>query len=446
MRSMVAVLVAGAMSGGCGDDDCCAMPDAMGPIYEELARVPLTMNRDIDILFVIDDSPGGLEQQTALKADFPNFINVLNTIEGGLPNVHIGVVSTDLGTTGAADNQAGPGIGMGPGSCSGQGKAGNLQTNGTTLVNGNFINDQNNGNGTRTKNYTGTLEAAFSAVASLGAAGCGFEQPLEAAKRALNGNPSNPGFLRPTANLALVFVTDEDDCSLAHSTMLGNDEATLGPLQSFRCTRFGVTCAMGGKTSDEMNTIGTKTGCHSNDSSPYMTSVAQYVTNFKSLKNDPALVMVGTITGPPSPFAVELRTPPGGGVAVPALAQSCQSGLIADPAVRMTDFANGFRHASSSICGNFSTGLIDVARQARLQIGSACLPGTGVPTDRECEVVEQHGTSSETKLPACGGGAMPCWEVVANPQACITAPNLQLNVQRSEAPPLDTVVVLRCKL
>ena len=28
-----------------------------------------------------------------------------NTIEGGLPNVHLGVVSSDLGTKGAADAQ-----------------------------------------------------------------------------------------------------------------------------------------------------------------------------------------------------------------------------------------------------------------------------------------------------------------------------------------------------
>ena len=38
-----------------------------------------------------------LDEQTNLKNNFPNFINVLNSIEGGLPNIHLGVVSTDLG-------------------------------------------------------------------------------------------------------------------------------------------------------------------------------------------------------------------------------------------------------------------------------------------------------------------------------------------------------------
>src|SRR5215208_5480854 len=107
----------------------------------EYKDIPVTVNRNIDILFVVDDSPSMLDKQTNLKNNFPNFINVLNTIEGGLPNVHIGVASSDMGTKGADDAAAGPGIGSGPGSCSGTGKGGVLQTNGSTAVTGNFISD-----------------------------------------------------------------------------------------------------------------------------------------------------------------------------------------------------------------------------------------------------------------------------------------------------------------
>ena len=57
--------------------------------------IPVTVNRDLDILFLIDDSPSMADKQNNLAANFPNFINVLNTIEGGLPNVHIGVVFTN---------------------------------------------------------------------------------------------------------------------------------------------------------------------------------------------------------------------------------------------------------------------------------------------------------------------------------------------------------------
>ena len=53
--------------------------------------------RDIDILFMIDNSPSMQEEQTNLQKNFPVFMDALKKIPGGLPNVHIGVVSSDLG-------------------------------------------------------------------------------------------------------------------------------------------------------------------------------------------------------------------------------------------------------------------------------------------------------------------------------------------------------------
>src|SRR5262245_13748524 len=67
----------------------------------EHKHIPVTPNRNIDILFLIDDSPSMADKQNNLAQNFPNFINVLNTIEGGLPDVHIGVATSDLGTKGA---------------------------------------------------------------------------------------------------------------------------------------------------------------------------------------------------------------------------------------------------------------------------------------------------------------------------------------------------------
>src|SRR5262249_2050771 len=64
--------------------------------------------RDIDILFLIDDSPSMGDKQTNIRNNFSSFIDVLASIEGGLPNVHIGVISPDLGTKGAADAVPGP--------------------------------------------------------------------------------------------------------------------------------------------------------------------------------------------------------------------------------------------------------------------------------------------------------------------------------------------------
>ncbi len=291
--SLLSLLGLGLLA-GCPDRTISEVNPQQGRV--EYKDIPVTVNRDIDILFVIDDSPSMLDKQTNLKNNFPNFINVLNTIEGGLPNVHLGVVSSDLGTKGADEATPGPGIGSGPGSCSGNGKSGNLRTD--ALVSGAFISDSKNTDGTRTTNYMGSLASAFSAIASAGAAGCGFEQHLEAAKRALNNNPANAGFLRPNAFLALVFIQDEDDCSISKAALLGTDTTTLGPLQSFRCNRFGHTCAQGGADSNAMNAVGPKGGCNSNDNSAYLTKVSNYVTFFKGLKTDPANVIVAAIAGP----------------------------------------------------------------------------------------------------------------------------------------------------
>ncbi|HEY5920510.1 MAG TPA: hypothetical protein VIV11_02515 [Kofleriaceae bacterium] len=453
-----------ALTGCGGDDDCCVVPiDAPtvpidsepDPAYEEVARVPVVINRDLDLLFVIDDSPSMLDKQTNLKNSFPAFINELNTLEGGLPNVHIGVVTPDLGTKAALDAVAGPGIGSGPGSCSGNGKSGNLQTNGSTLLTGVFISDTKNTDGTRTTNYTGSLASAFAAIASVGASGCGFEQQIEAAKRALNNNPANAGFMRPNASLGIVFVTDEDDCSASHTTLFGSDTTTLGPLQSFRCTRFGVQCTVGGNTTDDMNTVGPKDQCHSNETSAYLMPIAGYVPFFQGLKTDPTNVLVAALIGSSTPVAVELRTPPGGGTPLSALAHSCtyngaNGAEVGDPGVRIEQFAKQFaRNTVASVCSqDLSAPLVDFARHMRGLVGDTCLT-KAIATPFDCMVHEEVG-AAQTALPACNGGASstnkPCYELITDPASCSTTQHLKLVVQRNAAPAPTAVVVARCRL
>jgi hypothetical protein len=441
----------------CGGDDCCKLPldaanDANDP-YVEVARVPVTVNRDVDLLFVIDDSPSMLDKQANLRANFPAFINELNGLEGGLPNVHIGVVTTDLGTQGADDAQPGPSIGSGSGSCAGNGKNGVLQGDGNQQLSGTFINDAKNSDGTRTTNYTGSLASVFSSIASVGASGCGFEQPLQAAKQALDNNPANAGFLRPNAGLVIVVLADEDDCSVAHSTLFGADTATLGPLQSFRCTRFGVTCDQGGTTPDQMNSAGPKGGCRSNDSSPYLTRIADYAAFFTGLKADPNNILVSALVGPSAPVEVELRTPPGGGSALPALAHACtyQGALgteVADPAVRIEQLARRFaRHTVASLCAqDLSVPLVQIARRVRALVGDPCLLEP-IASPYDCVVREEIGGTTTT-LPACNGGASstnkPCWHLVSDQEHCAVFPNLRLQVERNEAPAPSTVVIARC--
>src|SRR5665647_2341904 len=95
---------------------------------QEVTRMRAIQNSNLDILFVIDDSPSMADKQAALAAAFPRMIDVLGQIDGGLPSLHIGVVTSDMGTSSSGSASPGPAIGqIGAGGCSGRGDNGSLQ-------------------------------------------------------------------------------------------------------------------------------------------------------------------------------------------------------------------------------------------------------------------------------------------------------------------------------
>src|SRR6187549_3708713 len=57
----------------------------------------LIANRNLDVLFMIDDSASMQVSQANLVRDFPSFTSVLQALPGGLPNIHVAVVSSDMG-------------------------------------------------------------------------------------------------------------------------------------------------------------------------------------------------------------------------------------------------------------------------------------------------------------------------------------------------------------
>jgi len=459
---MKRLLVGLALVSGCGDDDCCkatidaAIVDSPGSTQDanssltEVALVPATINRDVDMLFIIDDSPSMLDKQANLKSSFPNLVSVLQTVQGGLPNIHLGVITTDMGSKGEDDTVAGPGIGSGPGSCTGSGKDGVLQIFGAPVTN-TYLSDIDDGTGNRVKNYTGTLETAFSAMASAGAAGCGFEQPLAALRRSFE-NTKNAGFIRSTARLAIVLLSDEDDCSMSHSTLMGSDTTTLGPLQSFRCTRFGVLCDVAGTTPDLMNAAGGKDACHSNEQSAYVADLARYNVLLSSLKADPREVIFGAIVGATSPFDVELRAPPGGGTSIPALAHSCSytgaNGTeVADPPARIAQLAGNLRRGSvDSVCnGDLSGVMTAMGQRIKSLVGDPCLVRP-IAMPATCELYDVSG-STQTFIPACSATTTTnCFNIVQDATLCPAGQQLKLDVVRTSQPSADTWTSLRCAI
>ncbi len=424
---------------------------------QEVMILPAIPNPNLDILFVVDSSPSMLDKQESLRASFPLMMDALASLDGGLPSVHIGVVTTDLGTT-ATNGVNGPGIGSGPGSCAGAGNDGVLVHDVVPELGGAyFISDLKNPDGTRERNYTGELRDVFSALARVGAAGCGFEQPLHAMRRALE-NPANAGFLRSDANLAVVIVADEDDCSMADVQLVGTDTARFGALQSFRCTRFGVTCDIGGRTPDEMNAVGDKERCHSNESSTLLRDVSSYVEFLTALKGDPNAVMVSAIAGAPT-VAVELRQPPGGGASLPSLAHSCTyegrgGPEVADPAVRLAELVASFpaRSALTSICDpNLASPLTTIGKAAKPMMGDPCVQTPLVDTSLDpgvqphCELLEGP-VGAETPIPQCAPNQTgTCWSLVLDTAKCAgVADNFRVQITRPSTPTNQLYAHLRC--
>ena len=423
----------------------------------EVAALRSIQNRNLDLLFVIDDSPSTADKQVSLANAFPQMIDVLSQIDGGLPNLHIGVVTSDMGTSVSDGSAPAPAIGqLGSGGCAGTGKDGQLQR--TAEMADVFLSDLDGPGGTRERNYTGALRDTFGALARVGAGGCGFEQPLAAMKRAL-ANPLNAGFLRPTANLAVVFLADEDDCSARSTPLFGPESPTLGALQSFRCFQHGVTCAQ------STTMLGSKSDCVAREDSPYIAGTEAYVEALLAAKLDPRMLMTAAIVGDPTPVAVELRAPPGGGTPTPALAHSCAydsaTGIeVADPAVRIAGFLGAFegRATLTSICSaDLANPLHLIGASAKKLMGDPCLDSTQLADSSvelpgvqpSCEVADIRDSAPDraTVLPACGAGATDCYAIVTDAAACpATQDHLRVRIERSTAIAEDSWTYVRCQL
>ena len=146
------------------------------------------------------------------------------------------------------------------------------------------------------------LPDVFTCIAAIGETGCGFEHQFASILRALGADgraaPSeNQGFLRPDAYLAIIMITNEDDCSATPGVPLfdtgsnTNIASQLGPPANFRCNEFGHICdgvhPSRNAPNNDMAAMVSYTSCASNDAEGYLLSVADTANRIKALKSDP---------------------------------------------------------------------------------------------------------------------------------------------------------------
>jgi MYXO-CTERM domain-containing protein len=376
--------------------------------------------RQLDLLFVIDDASGMAEMQSKLYDQIPNFLGVLMSLPTP-PDLHVAVISSDMGVPGS-DQAASIG-------CTLTGDQGMFQaqprgacTDSTLAPGATFISV-----GHGVANYTAaSISEVLQCILPLGDEGCRFGLPLASIVRALgaDGAPApagNAGFLRGNASLAIIILSNEDDCSASSPTTAlyslnnGPDNLinSIGPLAPYRCNEWGHLCldphgqdpakviqppetspqdAQGAPSAPTLDLL----DCQSNETGGLMKPVGTFVEEIRALKpSDPDnLIVVSAIVAPASPYTVAWVPAVGaqaaegelwpqiehscgapGGIN-PEATQTTTDGSFGDPAVRLTQFVKAFGSNSvvASICdASYASSVQNVATM----IGALPLEVTG---------------------------------------------------------------------
>jgi hypothetical protein len=279
-------------------------------------HVPLGPIDKVDLLFVVDNSNSMIAKQASLKAALPGFIQELTTgmratgEPSGYPalrDLHVGVVSTDMGTAG---------VNIGACNADGGDDGRLLHTpHGADCQTSypDFLSFDAGGNPDSAQ-----LARDFGCIATLGTGGCGFEQSLEAPLKALwpsvyvnsagdtvTPNPitflsttpqgtlghgdvpaaqgGNLGFLRndpaDPSLIALVLLSDEDDCS-ARTTEIFKPNSQLATDSPYRSQDINLRCFY---NKDKLFDV-----------------QQRYFRAFRMLRADPRRVVFAAIAGVPA--------------------------------------------------------------------------------------------------------------------------------------------------
>jgi hypothetical protein len=474
--ALLALLVAGGCKtrpygviypAGEGPDVDAAGIDDVGDAFPPSSKLTLAtcrqdrVNEKVDLLFVVDNSGSMTAMQSELQARFPDFLAAFAGLasSGIFLDLHLGVITTDYG----AGPQTTPGCDASPG-----GQRGELQAVGAAAQRGclgpvgaSYIAYDSHPKGKHNLPSSQTLASTFACMASVGAGGCGFEHVLESSYAALT-QPifRNAGFLRDDALLAVVYLTNEDDCSGPPDSDLFDNSLDAarryGHWASFRCTRFGVQCGDPPVQPPYGSSSGPLMSCAPAPSPPgKLYDVQRYLDLFArprsqgGIKASPADVVLVGIDAPSEPFSTVLSTagPDSGGAypecplinevvsppCLPVLQHACMnpqaSEFYGDPAVRLNRVIRAAaNHALFSICDdNYSAALQSVARLILSHLGDCCVPETlpvdvnrpGVPDLQATSCIVEEitynldGTTLARAIPRCAGEtpSTPCWRI-----------------------------------
>jgi hypothetical protein len=414
------------------------------PVQQTNQNPEIDARKQLDLLFLIDDSPSMADKQANLRRNFPSLIAALQNIKGGLPDVHIAVVTSDLGSGPTAVSRE----------CQPGGKRGVFRVDPACGLDPGDRFIVSSAGGTM-NNFKQDMATVFSCLAAAGDQGCGFEHQLQAIRVALyeQVTPANKGFLRPGAYLGIVILTDEDDCSAEPtSDLFTDDQRFKGTTASFRCAQVGHRCD--GMAPPIGNFSAPLSHCQPADGGRLI-RVADVIGSVRALKPEPdKQILVAAITGWSDDAGALYQYGP-----VPPIQELdylpiCQGANgKATAALRVRQFVQGFGNNGlvQSICADdFSPAMKKIGDNLTTLIDQkVCLDAPPVDTrpdpglQPDCVVTEQVPMGDAVQavsLPACTTGKTPCWSVVPD-GTCGSA--FRLDVQPD--PPGGTQVLIRCQ-
>lgn len=494
--------------------------------------VALAENNQVDILFVLDNSGSMAEEQARLASDIAALMNTLDGVDW-----RVGMTTTDAGNPRCQGTTPENGR-LVLSSCLDRVAAGDFmasdidfseactalcaKADGELVVTPTTTHLDTNPAPRRWVERTAgqlNIEGVDSAVEALqcylpqGVAGCGFESHLESMFRALAGSkaPSdgpNAGFVRDTAALAVVMVSDETDCSFdpdhdeifTVNKVFWEDPQAAAPTSAM-CWRAGVRCVGAGPTFetcvaenwDEQGNPG------ASDDDAVLQPVSQYVAFLnqiegeKQLFNVDAQVLTALITGVPigyEDFSSEIEyaeaLDPGFQSAF-GIGPGCIAGPANDPSatavppVREREWAEVFATGEGrnlySVCeSSYAATLASIGEQIRGQIVPLCMPNCVADVDPatpivdpNCQVFEEDlAAETRVEVAACalidGAWVVPAGQTICfaelvdkggetpsaiddmDPRCVDDGFNLEFKVVRTQAKQPGTVLSAACEL
>lgn len=480
------------LASGCGRGPVFSVPFDPCADDPDSCTSSVTLQRAADILFVIDNSGSMGDEQGTLARNFPAFIDVLEDARIGA-SYRIGLSTSDLSGLRASSCRArldefvfmgldGVVLDEQAGGCLDSCAFDQIELSPTTTA-----DDPNptprpwleKDAGQTNLPGSVSMGEALRCLGPQGINGLGFEAPLESMRHALLVD--SPDFIRDEALLAVIFVTDEADCSMSFDNRetilsdfgrpLWSDPEGDRPTSAV-CWNAGVSCEGGPGVYDTCSAQDKDFQGRAVDDpqEAVLYPLERYVDTLRDIaaakesRGGTGQVLVGVLAGVPEDypqtgelvyrdsadpqFNLEYGIGPGCDWGTETI--DSPPGI---PPVRLREFAQAFetegRNMFSVCSDNYAVALEQIATALQRLTARSCVPGCVADTAPEvdglqyrCSITEEGPGMSTRDVPPCAQVA-DAWDFPLGSEICFRALDDAGGVTTSQSDDMSAQCVTR---